>query len=284
MIAEMTRRDVLKTLSALALAETAFGCRSFGCGAARPKIALQLYSIWKIFWDSPEKILAELRAAGYEGVQFAGHKGKSPADLKKLLGDAGMIGMGTHVNGDVALVGDELRRTLDFYAEAGIESVVTPHAARKTADAYRKFGAEMGRAAEIAAAYGIKIGVHTAPFHFQTRLGGKTAWDLIFSETSPLLQKEIDVGNCLHGGGDPVAELKAGRGRLFCLHAKENDPTPNGVFGEKPTDGAPGVPWDAVMATTRSDESVKWWVVESEIIPDSLEPARRCRELLSAWL
>jgi len=281
----LSRRNVLKSLAALAAAEAASGCRCPFCdGPARPQIALQLYSIYKIFWKSPEKILAELKAAGFDGVEFAGVDDRSAANLRKLLDDAGLVGTGTHVNGDVALVGDELKKTLDFYAEVGIRSIVTPHASRKTAEEYRAFGRTMSAAAEAAERYGIKLGIHTAPFHFSKRYDGKTAWEWITSEASPLLQQEIDVGNVMKGGGDPVKVLKAGFGRHFVLHAKENDPTPHGIFGEKPTDGGAQVPWDEVMAFARTDASVKWWVIESEIVPDSRAPAKACLEKLRAWL
>lgn len=279
-----SRKQFLKGLMGMSVFAIG-GCRCpFGCGTERPQVALQLYSIHKIFWQSPERILAELKAAGYDGVEFAGVDGRSAANLRKLLGDAGLVGTGTHVNGDVELVGDELKKTLDFYAEVGIRSIVTPHASRKSADEYRAFGESMGKAAEAAAAYGIKLGVHTAPFHFSKRYDGRTAWEWITAESSPLLQQEIDVGNVMKGGGDPVAVLKAGFGRHFVLHAKENDPTPHGIFGEKPTDGGAMVPWGEVMAFARTDASVKWWVVESEIIPDSLEPAKACLGKLRDWL
>jgi len=281
---KLSRRTVLESVASFAIAEAMAGCCCKLGSSERPRIALQLYSIHKIFWQSPERILSELKAAGFDGVEFAGTAGRSSKELRKLLADAGLIGAGTHVNGDVAFVGDRLERTLEFCAEAGIRSVVTPHALRKSADEYRAFGSEMGKAAEVADSYGIKLGIHTAPFHFNTLYGNRTAWECIVSESSPLLQQEIDVGNVVKGGGNPVAVLTAGTGRHFVLHAKENDPTPHGIFGESPTDGGPRVSWDEVMTYARSDKSIEWWVIESEMIPDSLDPAKACCEKLHAWI
>jgi len=284
----LDRRGLLRELarfSAAAAMGPVAGCLCDGrCGGKGPKMALQLYSIYKIFWKSPERILDELKAAGFDGVEFAGIDKRSAADIRRLLGNAGLEGAGTHVNGDKELVGDALARTLDFYAEAGVQSIVTPHAKRDSADAYRAFGRKMGEAAEEAAKRGIRLGVHTAPFHFNKLYDGKTAWEWITAESSPLLQQEIDVGNVVHGGGDAVAVLEAGRGRHFVLHAKENDPTAHGIFGEKPTDGGACVPWGDVMAAMRTDESVRWWIIESEVVPDSTEPSKRCLELLRSWL
>ena len=211
----------------------------------KTRFAAQLYSIREILWTDPEKCLTALKSAGYDGVEFAKYGGRSAVALRKILANTGMIGVGTHVNGDLFLVGDELKRTLDICAEAGILSVTTPHAKRDSADAYRRFGAEMGRAAEMADAYGIKVGIHTTYDHFKVKFNGVTAWDTIFAEASPLLQQQIDTGNTFHTGTDDVALLKKYRGRHHSVHLKENVPSKTATLGERPTDGAggPGCAW-----------------------------------------
>ena len=141
------RREFLRGLAVVAGA-AAGGCACPFCGCGRPKFAAQLYSIHKIFWSKPELCLAELKAAGYEGVEFAGYGGHKAKEIRKYLSDSGMLGMGTHVNGFVALKGEGLAKTLDFCAEAGIGSVTTPHALCKTEAEYRQFGRDMSRAAE----------------------------------------------------------------------------------------------------------------------------------------
>lgn len=264
------RREFLRTFGA-AVALSATGCRCPFCGFGTPKVAAQLYSIHKIFWQRPEWCLEGLRAAGYEGVEFAGYGGHTASEIRKYLADAGMLGMGTHVNGNIDLVGDGLKRTLDFCAEAGIETVTTPHAKRETADEYVKFGHDMGLAADAAAAYGIKVGIHTTYHHFTTVYDGITAWDMMFRNTSPLLQQQVDTSNTFHTGTDVVALLKKYPGRHYSVHLKENTPSRTATLGELPTDGGPLVPWKEVFATL-SAEDVHWQVIEAEQIPDSLQP------------
>lgn len=278
----MTRGEFIKSFGTAALFAAA-GCRCPLFTGGRPRYALQLYSIHQIFWKSPEKILEALAEGGYDGVEFYNYGGKTAKELKKMCDDAGLAAMGTHLNGDVALVGDELKKTLDFAAEAGFESLVTPHASRKSADGYRKFGRQMGLAAEAAAAYGIKVGIHSTYHHFTTRYGGVSAWDVIYSEASPLLQQQIDTGNTFNTGEDVVALLKKYAGRHHSLHAKENVPTIDGVFGVPPTDGGRCVPWEETLAFMKSDSSLKWWVVEAEGRPDTLVPAVECVRRLRRW-
>ena len=246
------------------------------------KFAVQLYSIRDIIWKDTEKCLASLKAVGYDGVEFAKYGGHSAHGLRQILANAGMVGVGTHVNGDLFLVGDELKRTLDICAEAGILSVTTPHAKRDSEDAYRRFGAEMGKAAEVAAAYGIKVGIHTTYHHFETKYDGVTAWDVIFSETSPLLQQQVDTSNTFHTGTDVVALLRKYRDRHFSIHLKENTPSKTATLGEKPTDGGPLVPWREVMDEVAA-ERIPWCIVEAEAKPDMLEPLIASRSFLKQF-
>ena len=175
------------------------------------------------------------------------------------------------LNGFVDLVGDGLKKTLDFCAEAGLETVTTPHALCKTADEYRKFGQDMSRAAEAAVPYGIKVGIHTTYDHFNVKFDGVTAWDTLMAGTSPLLQQQIDTSNTFHTGTDVVALLKKYRNRHYSVHLKENVPSKTATLGERPTDGGPLVPWKDVMDYLAT-EPVAWYVIEAEAIPDSLQP------------
>jgi sugar phosphate isomerase/epimerase len=266
-----SRRNFLYSLGATSSLAMLGGCRALMPARAKPEIAAQLYSIHKIFWNKPEWCLAGLKVAGFDGVEFAGYGGRSAAEIRKMLAVAGMKAMGSHVNGNVDLVGDGLKRTLDFCAEAGIASVTTPHASRKTADEYRRFGHEMGLAAEAAEAYGIKVGIHTAAHHFKSVYDGVRSWELMFSEASPLLQQQIDTGNSFNAGADVMELLRNGTGRHFSIHLKENTPSKTAILGERPSNGAPCVPWNDVMAYIAGDD-VSWLVIEAEAIPTSLEP------------
>lgn len=274
------RRDFIKAFAAAGGASAFAGCAGSFPGCRRPKTAAQLYSIHRIFWKEPQRCLRELRAAGYDGVEFAGYGGRSAKEIRALLGDAGMLGMGSHVNGFVDLKGDRLKKTLDFCAEAGFDTVTTPHALCRTADAYRAFGRDMSLAAEAAAPYGIKVGVHTAYNHFKVRFGGKTAWEVLFSEASELLQQQIDTSNTFHVIGDGLLELlKKYPGRHYSVHLKENVPSVTATLGEKPKDGGRCVPWREVFDCLSGDD-VAWYVVEAEALPDSLTPLADSRRFL----
>ena len=278
-----SRRDFLRGFAAAA-GVVAGGCRCPFCGKGRPKLAAQLYSIHKIFWKKPEWCLDGLRAAGYEGVEFAGYGGHTAKEIRKYLADSGMLGMGTHVNGFVDLKGDGLAKTLDFCAEAGFDTVTTPHAICKTEAEYRQFGRDMSKAAEAAVPYGIKVGIHTTYDHFRVKFDGVTAWDTIFAEASPLLQQQVDTSNTFNVIGDGLLPLlEKYKGRHYSVHLKENVPSATATLGERPKDGGRCIPWKEVLGQL-SAEDVAWYVVEAEAIPDSLEPLKNSLAFLKAMM
>ena len=64
------------------------------------------------------------------------------------------------------------------------------------------------------------VGYHAHPFDF-VRINGRFAWEYLFSRTLPEVNMQMDVGNCLSGGGDPIAMLKEFPGRTPTIHIKE---------------------------------------------------------------
>lgn len=272
---ETSRRGFIRGAGGFVAVSAIAGCMPMPTHlfrSCRAKVAAQLYSIHKIFWNKPEWCLDGLRTAGYEGVEFAGFRGHTAKEVRKYLQDSGMCGMGAHVNGFVELKGDGLKKTLDFCAEAGIGSVTTPHALCETEAEYRQFGRDMSLAAEAAVPYGIKVGIHTTYDHFRVKFGDVTAWDTIFADASLLLQQQVDTSNTFNVIGDGLlALLKKYPGRHYSVHLKENVPSKTATLGERPSDGGPVVPWKDVLGYLAT-EDVAWYVVEAEAVPDSLKP------------
>ena len=270
----MTRGDFVKGLGLSAA--FAAGCRGMPFGGGRP-VALQLWSINKIMWKTqpPEETLAKIRAIGYDGVEFAGFGGKSAKEIRKLLQDSGLRGMGAHESDLKNFTGDGLKRTLDFCAEAGIESLTNAWADYATADEWKAFGAEMGRAAETAQAWGIPVSVHNHMHEFTMRYDGVCAWDLVLANASPFLNQQLDSAQVVNPGEDCVERVNRYRGRNFSVHLKENVPSEWGFFGVPPDDGGKLVPWDDLLACLAVEPSFRWYVVECERKPDSLLPAER---------
>jgi len=281
---QMNRRAFLgTTLAAGAAAATrGFGACSCGCGCGQPaQVAVQLYSIHKYIKgkDGLAKALQEVAKIGYKGVEFAGYYGASADELKKMLADAGLVACGTHV-GRAEFGPDKIKATCEFNLAYGNSFICCPGGGNfpgkgENLDDFMKMLVDYyNTAAETAATYGCKIGLHNHKGEFERKLSnGQTYWDYFFSQTADNVCMEQDVGWTTAAGRDPCIQYAKFPHRSPTLHAKENGMGSkkfDAILGQ-PGDGAVGVAWDRLFPVTDAD-GVKWYVVECERHFDSLMP------------
>ena len=281
---QMNRRAFLgTTLAASAAAATrGFGACSCGCGCGQPaQVAVQLYSIHKYIKgkDGLAKALQEVAKIGYKGVEFAGYYGASADEIKKMLADAGLVACGTHV-GRAEFGPDKIKATCEFNLAYGNSFICCPGGGNfpgkgENLDDFMKMLVDYyNTAAETAAKYGCKIGLHNHKGEFERKLSnGQTYWDYFFSQTADNVCMEQDVGWTTAAGRDPCIQYAKYPHRSPTLHAKENGMGSkkfDAILGQ-PGDGAVGVAWDRLFPVTDAD-GVKWYVVECERHFDSLMP------------
>ena len=53
------------------------------------------------------------------------------------------------------------------------------------------------------------------------KIDDRFAWELLFEQLPKEINMQMDVGNCLSGGGDPVVMLKEFPARTRTIHIKE---------------------------------------------------------------
>ena len=300
----ITRRNFL---GASALAGAAFlapGCCSSCCGTRYGKVALQLYSLKDYIGGDKklktkgvglEKGLADVRAIGFEGVEFAGYYGFKPCELKKMLADNGLKVCGTHVSNDQygfdvkkgTFNPDVLKKTCAFETGYGNTLIICPGGGNfpkkgENLDDFLKMLVDYyNTAAEEAAKYGCKIGLHNHTGEFTLKMkDGTTYWDYFFSNTHKNVCMEQDVGWTTCAGHDPCEQYRKYPHRSPTLHAKENGMGGDvkqfdGILGQPGRDAngkvcAKGVDWDKLAVAADAD-GVKWWVVECERHFDTLE-------------
>ena len=281
---QMNRRAFLgTTLAAGAAAATrGFGACSCGCACSQPvQVAVQLYSIHKYIKgkDGLAKALQEVAKIGYKGVEFAGYYGASADEIKKMLADAGLVACGTHV-GRAEFGPDKIKATCEFNLAYGNSFICCPGGGNfpgkgENLDDFMKMLVDYyNTAAETAAKYGCKIGLHNHKREFELKLSnGQTYWDYFFSQTADNVCMEQDVGWTTAAGRDPCIQYAKFPHRSPTLHAKENGMGSkkfDAILGQ-PGDGAVGVAWDRLFPVTDAD-GVKWYVVECERHFDSLMP------------
>lgn len=251
----------------------------FAAAASRKiQVGVQLYSVRDLCGKDLVGTLKAIKAMGYAGVEFAGYHGKSAKELKQILGDNGLVACGTHTGLDSILPAN-IAGTIAFNQEIGNKYLMVPGMKADTEQDWLDRAKEFSAAAVTAKAAGMYVGYHNHQHEFKDKFNGKSKWEIFFSNASPDVCSQMDVGHVVSAGEDPVAWMKKFPKRSRTLHAKETYPGP-GILGQ-PEAGKPGVKWDDVFATAEADVT-EWYIVESEADPNTLEKIRGCFEFLKS--
>lgn len=225
-------------------------------------VALQLYSVrGEVAKDLPAT-LAKVAEIGYAGAEPWGYRGEAlewqghSADaISTMFHDFGLDCCGIHLTTDA--LAQNLPRTIEFNYELGNNFLII--AGDKPRMEQRETILELAdilnRTAEALAEHDMFCGYHAHPFDF-AEVDGEIAWDILFSHTAPAVIMQMDIGNCLRGGGDPVAHLRKFPGTTRSLHLKDYGGPEDAVIGEGEAD------WDAVWAAVDELQPVEWYVVE----------------------
>lgn len=185
-------------------------------------IALQLYSVRDDMEADFEGTLRQVKALGFDGVEFAGLFGRKPEDIACLLKEIGLVPVSAHVP-FVDMMADP-KGLMATYAEIGCRFVVIPYLTPEYRPGAEKFdeviaGAKvLGEAANDA---GLTLLYHNHDFEFE-KINGEFALDVLYAEVpKSLIQTEIDTCWVNVSGVNPADYIRKYAGRSPVVHLKD---------------------------------------------------------------
>ena len=226
--------------------------------AATIPIAFQLYAVRGSFSRDVPGTLKTLSDIGYKAVEFWGYGGTpnvyqnySAAQLRQFLDQSGLKCCGFHIELK-ALSAENIERTIENSHTLGNEYLNVAAAEEKmhSEKTIHELAEELNKAAAKCRTHKMMVGYHAHPFDF-SRINGRFAWELLFGQTSPEVNMQMDVGNCLAGNGDPIAMLKEFPARTRTIHIKEHK--------EKTFDSSY---YQEVFQLCETSSGTKWYIVE----------------------
>ncbi len=268
---QLSRRDMLKVTAAGTLMASLPAASGQAARAKNKKasIALQLYSVRSDCAKDFDKALEEVAKMGFKAVEFAGYHSysKDPKGLRKRLDDLGMVVAATHV-GTKTLVGDNLKKSVEFHQIIGCKYLLVPGDGRFTKPEGSKELAEVfNTIAEELKPFDMYTGYHNHTHEFE-KDGDKTYWDLFAERTCKDVVLQQDVGWSTTAGVDPVALIRKYPGRSKVIHCK-----PAVVGGQgKAYIGQDSVKWVPILAACEEVGGTEWLTVEQEKYPDGKSP------------
>ncbi len=248
-------------------------------GAKKIPVGIQLYSFRKQGKDDFAGIIKKAAELGFAGVEFAGYGpyGDKPQELRKMLDDLGLKAFGTHTGFNL-VQDDRIQRTIDFHRALGCPYVIIPGMGRDqlgTRDNCLRTAEFLTKACATAQASELYLGYHAHGGDFKKFEGGATPWELLYDNTPESFIHQIDLGNCLGGGGDPYAMIERYPGRSLSVHLKEHGGPKGAVFGEGEVD------FKRALALCEKVGGTRCYIIEHESNPDNaFATAAQCLDYL----
>jgi len=223
-------------------------------------VGLQLYSLKDDCAGNLEGTVAKVAKMGYAGVEFAGYFDRSAKQVRKMLDDNGLACCGTHIKLQT-LLGDELKKTVDFNLEIGNPYLIVPglpEENRSSIGAWKKTGDLFNTIAGRIRKDGLRVGYHNHTVEF-AGMEGLIPYNVFFSATDKDVIMQLDAGNAAHGGGNVIATLKKYPGRTVTFHCKEYSAArPDAFVGEG------DIPWSEAVKTCAGIGGTEWFIIEYE--------------------
>lgn len=185
-------------------------------------VAIQLYSVRADAQKNLYATLKQIKALGYEGVEFAGLYGHTPEEVRDMCADIGLVPISAHVPYQDMVADPE--GVLSQYATIGCKYVAVPYLTEEYRPGTEKFPEVVKNVAmlgEVANRLGLQLLYHNHDFEF-LKLDGKYALDILYEEVpATLLQTELDMCWVNVGGENPAEYLLKYKGRSPVVHLKD---------------------------------------------------------------
>jgi len=221
----MQRRTFLQTLGAAA-ATVALPRRAFAANRL-DRIGLELYSVRKAMRADPERTLAAVRAIGYTDVELLwsfGNFGRTIAQVRASLEHEGLRAPSAHIDPKLLADRDKWSKALEDAASLGQQYLIVPSLpaeAERSLDGWRQWADRFNVAGAAARRAKLWLAFHNEPTHMQ-QIEGVVPYDLFLERLDPAaVRLQLDVGNMLLGGGDPMQYLEHHRNWYWSFHLKD---------------------------------------------------------------
>jgi sugar phosphate isomerase/epimerase len=195
----------------------------------RDQISVQLYTLRDQLSIDLEDSLAELAEIGYTRVEHAGFVGRTAAQFRAALDNAGLRATSGHVGIPQPWDASAWEKSLAEANIVGNKFIVHPFFGQdqngpiRDGAVYRAFAADLNKAGALARRAGLSFGYHNHHAEFLRQDGGdRTGYDILTGETDPrLVHLEVDLYWAWRGAADPVDLIHKNRGRIKQVHVKD---------------------------------------------------------------
>jgi sugar phosphate isomerase/epimerase len=187
-------------------------------------IGIQLYTVGKELQSDVRGTLRQIAAIGYTEVETAGFAGLTAREFRDELTRAGLHCHSAHMQWNVQDLGpifdDAHALGVNFVVSSALLSPGTGEG--PSVDDYKKLAAKLNGIAQKTHDACLQYAYHNHNFEFKDLGAGIIGYDILLSETDPVLvQFELDCGWMIAAGFQPIEYFKKYPRRYRMLHIKD---------------------------------------------------------------
>jgi sugar phosphate isomerase/epimerase len=230
---ELSRREFLKNAATSAAAAGFLSASALDL-CANPlglPIGCQTWPVREMIAKDFPGTIQQLAAAGFQTIElcspvgyadsgFAGLAKYSGAELRKILGDAGVTCISSHFG--IKELRDNQEARIAWAKEVGLRQMIVPSLGgpkKPTLDEVKRAADEYNKIAELSAKAGLQQGLHNEDFELST-INGKRTYDVLLELLDPkLVQFQFQVST-ISQGYDAAEYFTKYPGRFFSMHVQ----------------------------------------------------------------
>jgi sugar phosphate isomerase/epimerase len=232
-MSEISRREFLKNAatSAAAAGFLSAGVLDLRANPLGLPIGCQTWPVREMIAKDFPGTIKQLAAAGFQTVElcspvgyadsgFAGLAKYSGAELRKILGDAGVTCVSSHFG--IKELRENQESGIAWAKDVGLQQMIVPSLdgpAKPTLDDVKRAADEYNKMAELSAKAGIQQGLHNEDFEIST-INGKRTYDILLELLDPKLVKFQFQVSTISKGYDAAEYFNKYPGRFFSMHVQ----------------------------------------------------------------
>ena len=186
-------------------------------------VGVQLYSVRDAMASDFKGTLQQIKAMGYDGVEFAGLFGNTPEQVKAMCAEIGLNPISAHV--PLADMLADVDKVIADYKALGCKYIVVPYVTeerRPGGELFMQMVEEIRTIGQKAQDAGLVLLYHNHDFEFKKLESGEAGLDYLYSAIpADLLQTELDECWVKYAGQDPVDYLLKYTNRAPVVHLKD---------------------------------------------------------------
>ncbi len=244
----------------------------------KPLISLQLWSVQEACAEDFESVLEQVKAFGYDGVEFAGYYNRKAQTIKAKLADLSLRVSGAHVGFEQ--LRDEFNQTVAFEKALGNDVLIVPYMDAPSEKEWEEQILILKEISDKLNKEGLTLGYHNHAHELMAIPQVNILEKMI--ELIPTIQLEVDTYWLAYAGVDVIPWLTKHQQNIKWLHLKDMRVT--GDEKESTEIGKGMLPIDRYLDWAKEAE-LDWVVIEQEAFQEltPMESAKINVKTLKEW-